>query len=263
MALGKKVQNTRIDTLLHMNMGMQHYVRRSYVQEIDFTNIMKLMKDFNKGKPAADKLRIPGVLIKAIALSIDFTDENGNKPYRRMSGYLPFLPWGGSWESSSIDISLMIVRELDGNSMQTCAYTFRDVDKLNSVDLSKSIYDVSTKPEDEVPEYVFLKKMARLPMPLLYILLWLTKIPWIRAQIMAPTSVSILTTDMKWGQGEHTSMFGLAKIDPETNKGLLQWTFDHRLGMGLHFGPFLAHIKHIMDPADFLKKDLEEYNSRK
>jgi len=259
MGLGKKAYNTRIDKLLYMNMCIQRYSRRSYLQEIDFTNIFNIMKPYNKDKAAADKIRMPAILMKAVALSYDYTDETGRKPYRRLSGFLPFFPWGGSWESDKIDISLMIVRELDGEKNQTCAFTFREVEKLNIVDLSKSIYHVSTAPEDKIPEFVGLKKIARLPLPLLYLMLQLTRIPFIRALAIAPTSVSILPSDIKLGQGEHTSMFGLVKIDPQTNKGMIQWTFDHRLGMGIHFGPFLEHLKRIMDPADFLNKDIKDY----
>lgn len=263
MGLGKKAYNTRIDTLLHMNMGMQRYSRRSYLQEIDFTHILGLMKPYNKDKVAQDKIRVPAIFMKAIALAYDYTDNNGNKPYRRLSGFLPFFPWGGSWESDKIDISLMIVRELNGEKGQTCAYTFREVDKMNIINLSKKIYEISTKPEHEIPEFVFLKKAARLPLPLLYLLLQFMKIPWIKAQLVAPTSVSVLQSDTKLIQGEHISMFALSKIDPQTNKGVFQWTFDHRLGMGMHFAPFLEYIKRIMDPADFLRKDIDEYTNRK
>jgi hypothetical protein len=259
MGLGKKAFNSRIDKLIYMNMGMQKYSRRSYVQEIDFTEIQAMMKDFNRDRPPRERLRIPAVLMKAIALSYDFTGESGEKPYRRLSGYLPFFPWGGSWESDRINISLMIVRELDGVKHQTCAYTFRDVEKMNSVELSKNIYDVSTRPEDEIPEFVALKKTARLPLPFLYLMMQLMRIPKFRAMAVAPTSVSVLPVDIKLGQGEHTSMFGLVKINPETNRGMLQWTFDHRLGMGIHFGPFLEHLKRVMDSAEFLKADVEEY----
>lgn len=261
MPLGQKAQNSRIDTLMHMNMGIQRYSRRSYFQEADFSKCMHFMREFNQGKTPEEKLRIPAILMKASALAYDYIDKNGNKPYRRLSGYLPFFPWGGSWESATIDISLMIVRPLDGVQEQTCNYTFREVDKHNSVVLSQRIWDIMSKPEDEIPEFVFLKKTAHLPMPLLYLLLQLTRIPWIRAQIVAPTSVSILPQDIKWVQGEHTSMIVLNRIDPETNKGLILWTFDHRLGMGIHFAGFIEHLKHILEDASFLQRDIGDYQN--
>lgn len=262
MGLGKKASVSRIDTLLHMNMGMQRYCRRSYIAEVDFTHVIRLMREFNEGKTNDEKVRIPGILIKAIALALDYIDDQGLKPYRRLSGYLPFFRWGGSWESDAIDISLMIVRSLDGVRRQTCSYTFKAANTINVVELSKRIWAISTKDEDEIPEFVFLKKISRLPMPLLFLLLQLTRIPLIRAQVVAPTSVSVLSDDVITIQGEHTSMFALARIDPETQKGLLQWTFDHRLGMGLHFSAFLAHVKHLIDSATFLQKEIEEYYRR-
>ena len=258
MVLGKKADNSRIDILIFQNMHIQTYERRSYVAEIDFSNVLGMMNEYNRGRKGAEKLRLPAVLMRAVALAYDYTDEQGNQPYRRLSGVLSFLPWGGSWESETIDVSLMIVRELDGNKQQTCAYTFKEVNKINTLELSRQIWNISTCPEDEVDQFRALKRIAHLPAPLTYLLLHLTKIPWIRAQTMAPTSVSILPVDIKWGQGEHTSMFGLAGIDKKTNIGMLQWTFDHRLGMGMHFGKFLEHIKHTLDSGAFLQQDIQD-----
>lgn len=257
MGLGPKAKNSRIDTLILQNMRVQHYERRSYMQEIDFTNILKIMKEFNAGRAPEDKVRIPAILIRAVALAYDYTDEKGDKPFRRLSGVISPLPWGGSWESETIDISLMIVRELDGVKNQTCAYAFRAVNTLNTLAISREIWDAVKKPEDEIQQFRFLKQIAHIPPVITFFLLQLTKIPWIRAQVMAPTSVSILRDDIKWGQGEHTSMFGLTSIDKETSKGFLLWTFDHRLGMGLHFGPFIAHLKGLLESGDFLRNDVE------
>jgi pyruvate/2-oxoglutarate dehydrogenase complex dihydrolipoamide acyltransferase (E2) component len=259
MGLGKKSENSPIDILLYQNMNVQKYLRRNYMQHIDMSNAVRLMKEYNKGKETGNKIRIPAILMKAIALSYAYTDKNGNKPYRRLSGYFSLLPWGGSWESKTIDISLMVVREIDGIKDQTCNIVFMEVDKKNTVELSEEIWKAATLPEDEIPAIKFMKKVASLPPVLTYFLLKLTIIPWIRAQIVAPTSISVLKDDVTWFDGEHTNYFGLSLIDEKTKHAYLQWIFDHRLGFGKHFGPFFAHLKSILESADFLKEDIASH----
>lgn len=261
MALGKKAFNSRIDTLLHQNMAMQRYCRRSYMQHVDFTRVLAVLGEYNAGRPAPERLRVPAVLMRAVALCYAHEDAEGQRPFRRLSGYVSPLPWGGSWESETIDISLMLVRELDGVKNQTCAVRFPAVDSLNSVGLSREIWQAATGPEDQFPHLVALKRLARIPPPIRALLGPLARIPAIQAELAAPTSVSILKDDIAWGQGEHTSMFGLAAIDRESNRGYLQWTFDHRLGMGLHFGPFIALVKHTLEHPDFLDADVDSWGA--
>lgn len=255
MGLGKKVHNTPIDILLYQNMIAQHYIRRTYMQHVNMSKAVNLMREYNKGKETAQKIRIPAILMKAIALAYDYTDANGNKPYRRLSGYFSAFPWGGSWESETIDISLMVVREVGAEKDQTCNFVFRAVDKMNVIDLSSEIWKYASMPEDEIPVIKFMKKIASLPPILTYFLLKLTKIPRIRALIVAPTSVSVLKDDVTWFDGEHSNYFGLSRIDEETGYAYLQWIFDHRLGFGKHFGPFFAHLKYLLETCDFLTKD--------
>ncbi|MCD6570901.1 MAG: hypothetical protein J7L53_09390 [Deltaproteobacteria bacterium] len=263
VGLGKKAKNTPIDILIYQNMNVQVYRQRMAMQEIDFTNIIRLMKEYNKDKEPRNKLRLPAILMKAIAIAYDYEDENGYKPYRRFSGYVSSLPWGGSWESDTIDISMIIVREIAGEKDQSCPIVFNELEKHNVLELSRKIWDMINLPEDEIDQIRFLKKMASLPPIIVYFLLKLTKIPWIRARVMAPTSLAVIARDVKWFQGEHTSYFGLPAIDKRTNKAHLEWTYDHRLGMGKDIAGFFALLKNILESGEFLREEIEGYSSKK
>jgi hypothetical protein len=149
--------------------------------------------------------------------------------------------WQKSFESKSIDISLMLVREFAGVSDQTINYRFKAVDKENVLDLSQRIVEIQTLPEDEIDQFRFLKKLTKIPRFALHCLMQLSKIPSIRAKVAAPTSISILSTLDGQCYGEHISMFSLGKINKETHKASLNWCVDHRLGFGMHFAGFQNH----------------------
>ena len=256
VGLGKKAYNSRIDRLLYQNMNEQVYRQRICVQETDFSRIMEVLAACNRGRVPEEKLRFSAVMMRAIALACDHVDGDGRKPFRRFSGYTSGLPWGGSWESETIDISLMILRAVDGDPQQTCPVVFREVERKTVASLSRKVWEAVNLPEDEVPGIRMLKQIAALPPALTWLLLKCTKVAWIKARVIAPTSLSILPRKITWFQGEHTSYFGLPAIDPQTHKANLEWTYDHRLGMGKDIAGFLETLTAILEVGDFVEREV-------
>jgi hypothetical protein len=257
MALGKKNSDSPLDHLYYINMNIHKFVSRTFTIEIDFKNVFQGIKAYNQGKLPSEKIKFSAVLMKAIALSYGHTTPEGEQPFRRLSGYFSMLPWGGSYESKTIDISLMIVRKFAGVKNQTLNHRFKAVDKMNVLDISNQLHKIQTAPEDKIPYFRFLKKLTRLPRFFLYLLFLLAKIPTIRAKVAAPTSLSILSDFPGNMHGEHISMFALGKVDKSTYKATVSWTIDHRLGFGLHFGPFISHLKQVLESAKFLVEDVK------
>lgn len=256
MGLGKKATNSAIDTLIYQNMGRMVHAQRMAMQLVDFSNIMELMQSYNSNRQPSEKVRLPAILMRAIALAYDHTDANGEKPYRRFSGYVSNLPWGGSWESRTIDMTMIIVREIAGVPDQACPIVFREVEDKDALTLSRMIWDLVTFPEDEIDQIRVIKRLASLPPVLVYLMFKLLRISWIKGQLVAPTSVAVMANDVLWFQGEHTSYFGLPAINPRTKQAHLEWTYDHRLGMGKAIASFLEKLKVILEQPLFLAQEM-------
>lgn len=261
MSLGKKNIDSPINHIYYINMSTQRFVSRHFSAEINFQKIFQLMREYNKDKDAAQKIKFSAILMKAAALTYAYKAPDGTQPYRRLSGYPPMFAWQKSFESKTIDISLMLVRDFAGVSDQTINYRFKAVDKENILDLSQRIIEIQTLPEDKIEQFQFLKKLTEIPRIALYCLMQLSKIPSIRAKVTASTSISILSTLDGQCYGEHISMLSLGKIDKETHKAPLNWCLDHRLGFGMHFAGFQNHLKTLLESPDFLIKDITEHSN--
>jgi hypothetical protein len=260
MGLGKKNITSAIDHIYYMNMSIQQFVPRHLSVEIDFKKVFDLIREYNRDKDAAQKIKFSAILMKATALAYAYKAPDGTQPYRRLSGYPPMFAWQKSFESKTIDISLMLVRAFSGVSEQTMNYRFKAVDKKNVLDLSQQVIAIQNLPEDKIEQFRFLKKIAKIPRFVLYCLLHLNKIPWIQSKVVAPTSISILSTLDGQVQGEHISMLALGKINKETHKAPLSWCIDHRLGFGMHFSGFINQLKTLIESPDFLIKDITQYS---
>jgi hypothetical protein len=195
--------------------------------------------------------------MKAIATAYAYNDPDNTQPFRRISGYFSLFPWRSSHSSKTIDISLMIKREFDGVKNQTMNFTFRKVDSLNVLDLSRQIEFAKTSPEDEVAPFRRLKKICRLPRFLIYLLFQFTKFMTIRSKVMAPTSVSILSNLPGTFHNEHISAFALGEINKVTFRAPLTWTVDHRLGFGVLAAEFITHLKQVLESGEFLHQENE------
>jgi len=239
-------------------MSIHKFVSRNFSVEVDFKKVFEYLKSVNKGKNPSQKIKLAAILMKAVAITYAYTAPDGTQPYRRLSGYPPLFPWQQSFESKTIDISLMLVREFNGNKNQTLNYRFKAVDNESILDLSKQLFEIQTVDENQVPQFQFLKKLTKLPLFLFYLIFQLTKIPSIRAISTAPTSISILNEYEGEFFGEHINVFSLGKINQENYIANLNWTVDHRLGFGVHFGPFLNHIKGLLEaPNLFLDEKID------
>jgi hypothetical protein len=258
MSLGRKNPDSRVNHVYYVNMSIHRFISRHFSIEVNFKKLLEVLRHHNQKSSSADKVKFSAVIMKAIALTYAFRDSDGTQPYRRLSGYPPMFAWQKSFQSKTIDISLMLVREFDNEKQQTLNYRFKSVDQQTAAQLSQRLIEIQTLPEDEVDQFQQLKKIAKLPRFLLYCLLQLTKIPTIRAQSTAPTSLSILSKSDGQFYGEHISMFTLGKINPDTQTTQLNWNIDHRLGFGIHFEPFFNHLKVLLENPKFLIKELSE-----
>ena len=259
MSLGKRNYDSKVNRIFYINMSIHKFVSRGFSLEVNFKNIFDFLKVENLGKAPSEKIKFSAVLMKALSLAYSYKAPDGTQPYRRLSGYTPFFPWQRSYQSKTIDISLMLVRKFNGEKNQTLNYRFKEVDKQNIQSLSKELYEIQTFDEDKIPQFRFLKKITRLPLPLFYFIFLVTKIPFFRAKATAPTSISILKNLEGHYYGEHISIFSLGKINQNNYTTNLNWTIDHRLGFGLHFEPFLNHFKKILETPDFLFNNISKH----
>jgi hypothetical protein len=258
MSLGRKNQDSRVNHVYYVNMSIHRFVSRLYSIEVNFQKLLEVLRHHNQKNTSGDKVKFSAVIMKAIALTYAFRASDGTQPYRRLSGYPPMFAWQKSFQSKTIDISLMLVREFDHEKQQTLNYRFKSVDQQSVAQLSQRLIEIQTQPEDEVDQFRQLKKIARLPRFLLYCFFQLTKIPTIRAQSTAPSSLSILSKFDGQFYGEHISMFTLGKINPDSHTTQLNWSIDHRLGFGIHFEPFFNHLKSLLEDPEFLIKEFSE-----
>ena len=144
-------------------MSIHRFISRHFSIEVNFKNLLEVLRHHNQKSLSADKVKFSAVIMKALALTYAFRASDGTQPYRRLSGYPPMFAWQKSFQSKTIDISLMLVREFDNEKQQTLNYRFKSVDQQTVAQLSQRLIEIQTQPEDEVDQFRQLKKIAKLP----------------------------------------------------------------------------------------------------
>mgnify|MGYP006145162275 CR=1 FL=1 len=123
MSLGRKNPDSRVNHVYYVNMSIHRFISRHFSIEVNFKKLLEVLRHHNQKSSSADKVKFSAVIMKAIALTYAFRDNDGTQPYRRLSGYPPMFAWQKSFQSKTIDISLMLVREFDNEKQQTlCEY---------------------------------------------------------------------------------------------------------------------------------------------
>lgn len=254
MSLGKKVEVSQLDRLYFINMTVQKYVSRSFQITVDFSRCMEALNGYNKNQPHDIRIKFSAALIKAIACTYGYTDKLNRQPFRQLCSYISPFPWLSNYQSKTIDVSLMMVRPFKGVSNQTLNYPIKEADKRGIREISDEIRMALTEPEENIKFFRRLMAISSLNPFLIYLLFSISKLQIFKSLMMCPISVSILKEFPGTLQGEHINIFTLGKIDKQTQRASITWAFDHRLGFGKDFGPFLNKLKENIESDTFWKK---------
>jgi hypothetical protein len=77
MSLGKKNIDSDVNHIYYINMSIQRFISRHFSAEINFQKVFQLMREYNKDKEAAQKIKFSAILMRATALTYAYEAPDG------------------------------------------------------------------------------------------------------------------------------------------------------------------------------------------